>query len=460
MRSISRKSCTAGLFVALLVASLPPPQHLLAAVPPAPFALVNCRIVTVTNGTIDRGTILIRDGRIEAVGANLAVPGDAQQVDCEGSSVYPGLIDSGTHLGLAEIGAVHETIDYSEVGDIIPQMDALTAVNPNSVLIPVTRVHGVTTVLTSPSGGRMPGTAALINLHGYTPDQMHVGGFKAAMLNFPVRPRTSTRDPRTNEQRRKAYREAMRKLDEVWDRAELYARIDSAYQADPQRERKPEYVPAIEALLPVLRGDRKLIITANHAATISDALEWAERRGLLDRVILSGVLEGWRVADQIAAKGVPAIVGPVLALPGRPSDRYDKAYANAGLLRDAGVKVAIRTGESQNVRNLPFNAGFAAAYGLGAEDALRAVTISAAEILGVDAVIGSIEAGKLANLFVANGDPFETRTQVQHLFIHGYKIPLDNRQLRLYREFLDRDPGLHIEPEQERADHPASEIGE
>lgn len=407
-----------------------------------PYALVNCRVVTVTNGTIERGTILIRNGRIAGVGTDLAVPEDAERVDCEGRSVYPGLIDAGTYLGLAEVGSVHETNDYSEIGDIIPQMDALTAVNPNSVLIPVTRVHGVTTVLTSPSGGRMPGTAALINLHGYTPVQMHLGGVKAVMLNFPVRPRTSAGDRRTKKERDEAYRKAMAKLDEVWDRAELYARIDSAYRADPSRERKPEYVPSIDALLPVLRGERALIVTANHAATIADALEWAEQRGLLDQMILSGVLEGWRMADHIAEKGVPALVGPVLALPGRPYDRYDKVYANAGLLHQAGVKVAIRTGESENVRNLPYHAGFAAAYGLGAEEALRAVTIRAAEIFGVDHLVGSIEEGKLANLFVADGDPFEPRTQVRQVFINGYRISMENRHTRLYEEFLDREPGL------------------
>jgi len=414
--------------------------------PPGTFVLVNCRVVTITNGTIDSGTVLIRDGRIAAVGADVGVPGDAQRVDCQGDSVYPGLIDAGTHLGLAEVGAVHETNDHSEIGDIIPQMDALTAVNPNSVLIPVTRVHGVTTVLTEPSGGRMPGTAALINLHGYTPEQMHVGGAKGVMMNFPVRARTSARDRRTKKERDEAYQSALDKLDEVWDRATLYARIDSAYRADPVRESAPEYVPSIEALLPVLRGGRFLIVQANHAQTITDALTWAEERGLLDVLILTGVLEGWRVADQIAEKGVPVLVGPVLDLPSRPSDRYDKAYANAGLMKAAGVKLAIRTGEAENVRNLPYHAGFAAAYGLGREDALRAVTIDAAEIFGVDDLIGSLEVGKLANLFIADGDPFEPATQVRHVFINGFMIPLDDRQRRLYQEFLQRDPGLELQP--------------
>lgn len=413
-----------------------------ASADPGSFALTNCRVVTVTNGILEGGTVVIRDGLIAEVGIGISPPGDAVRVDCRGASVYPGLIDSGTRLGLAEVGAVHETNDYSEVGDFIPQMDALTAVNPNSVLIPVTRVNGVTTVLTEPSGALMPGTAALINLHGYTPAQMHLGGVKAVLLNFPVKAKTSARDRRTKEKREEEYRKRLEKLNEIWDRAELYARIDSAYRADPDRERRPEYVPSIEALLPVLRGEHYLIISADHATAITDALEWAEDRGVLARTILSGVLEGWRVAGEIASKGVPVLVGPVLDVPSRASDRFDKPYANAGLLRDAGVKVALRTGETENVRNLPYNAGFAAAYGLGRDDALRAVTIDAAAIFGVDHLVGSIEAGKIANLFIADGDPFETQTDILDVFIDGYRLPMESRQTRLYEEFLQREPGL------------------
>ena len=410
------------------------------------FALVNARIVTVTNGTIERGTLVVQDDRIIAVGSDVDVPATAERIDCEGLTLYPGLIDAGTRLGLAEIGSVDETNDYNEVGDVVPHMHALTAVNPNSVHIPVTRVSGVTTVLTAPGGGLLPGTAALINLHGYTPDQMHLGGVDAIVLNFPSRAKRGPWDDREEEKREKEYENALDKLNEIFDRADLYARIDSTYRTDPDVDRRPEYAPAADALLPVIRGESYLLINANRAQEITDALDWLDERGLSEQAILSGALEGWRVADEIADAEVPVLVGPVLDNPARASDRYDKAYANAGLLHDAGVKVAIRTGEAENVRNLPFHAGFAAAYGLGQEDALRAVTINAAEIFGVDELIGSLETGKLANLFAADGDPFQPSTQVHHLFINGYKIPLDNRQLRLYEEFLDREPGVSLHP--------------
>ena len=220
----------------------------------------------------------------------------------------------------------------------------------------------------------------------------------------------------------------------------LYAKIDSAYQAKPESARTPEYVPEVQALAQVVRRELPLLIEVNVARDIDSAIAWVQRNKV--RAIFTGVEEGWRVADKIAAAGIPCLVGPVLTLPNRPSDRFDKPYANAGLLRAAGVKVAIRTTESANVRNLPYHAGFAAAYGLGREEALRAVTIAPAEISGVADRLGSLETGKQATLFVADGDPFEPATNVRHVFIDGYRVPMESRHVELYREFLNREPGL------------------
>lgn len=406
------------------------------------FALTNARIVTITNGTIEQGTLVIRDGQIADLGTDVPVPGDAAVIDCSDLTIYPGMIDAGTRLGLVEVGSLSETRDYREIGDLTPHMEALTAVNPNSVNIPVTRVNGVTSVIAEPSGGLLPGTAALIGLHGYTPDQMHLGGYEAVVLNYPSTGRRSPWDDRSEEQIEKQAEKALEKLNEVWNQGELYARIDSAHAANPDENRRPAYSPAMQALVPAVRGEMPVIVKADGASDITSAIEWAEKRGVLDQMILSGAAEGWRVADEIAEAGVPVLAGPVLSTPSRDSDRYDKAYANPGLMRAAGVKVAIRTGEAENVRNLPYHAGFAAAYGMGKEEALRAVTIVPAEIFGVDDQVGSLEAGKRANLFVATGDPFETKTDITHLFIDGYKIPLESRHTKLYDEFLHRNPGL------------------
>lgn len=407
---------------------------------PGPFALVNARLVTVSDGVVEGGTLVIRDGRIEALGADVAPPADARVIDAAGLSVYPGLIDGGTRLGLVEVGSLSETRDYDEIGAVTPQMQALTAVNPNAVAIPVTRVNGVTTVLAVPSGSLMPGTAALINLVGYTPEQMDAGA-RAVVVEFPRQGKRGWWDRRSEKEIEKAYEEALGQLTEAWTQARLYARIDSAYAADPDPERRPEYAPQMAALLPVVRGETPLLIEADRARDIEAALDWAEAQAL-PRVILSGAAEGWRVADRIAEAGVPVLVGPVLSVPTRDSDRYDKPYENAGLLQRAGVKVALRTGEAENVRNLPYHAGFAAAYGLGREAALRAVTLAPAEIFGVADRLGSLEVGKQATLFIADGDPFETQTKVVHVFIDGYRVPMTSRQTRLYDEFLDRRPGV------------------
>lgn len=408
------------------------------------FAIINARVETVTNGTIENGTVVIRDGRIEAVGAGLAAPADAVVIDANDQAVYPGFIDGGTTLGLTEINAVAVTVDTDEIGDVVPQVKALTAVNPSSTHIPVTRVGGVTHAMVVPSGGLMPGTAALVHLVGYSPEQMDAG-FSAVVVNFPPSGRRGRFDRRTDEAIKKANEKAVQTLDEMWDEGVRYAAIDSARTASGARGELP-YAPEAAALLPVLRGEMPLFVEANAAADIRAALSWIEEKGV--NAVLTGVAEGWRVADEIAEAGVPVITGPVTGLPTRSSDRYSRAYENAGLLHDAGVEVALRTNESENVRNLPFQAGFAAAWGrdhgFDRQAALEAVTIVPARIMGLDDRIGSIEVGKSASLFVATGDPFEPASQIVHLFIEGVRVPMDSRHIRLYDEYLDREPALAL----------------
>ncbi|MDE2834047.1 MAG: amidohydrolase family protein [Bacteroidota bacterium] len=403
-------------------------------------ALTNARVVTITQGVIENGTVLMEGDRIVAIGTDVEVPAGARIIDCTGMTVYPGMIDSGTQMGLVEVGSLSETRDNTELGTLSPQMKALTAVNPNGVAIPVTRVNGVTTVLTEPSGGMLPGQAALINLHGYTPSQMFAG-FEGISMQFPATGRRGRFDQRTDEQVQEATEKALKLLNDTWNSAELHSRIDSTYQARPESGRKPAYVPSMEALRPVVRGQQVLVISVNAARDILAAIEWVKERGLRN-VIFTGLSEGWRVADQIAEAGIPCLVGPVLSVPTRPSDRFDKAYRNAALMHAAGVKIAIRSGETANARNLPYNAGFAVAYGLPYEEALRAVTINPAEIFGVDDRLGSLEAGKEATLFIADGDPFETSTTIHHVFIGGYQISMESRHTQLYEEFLNRSPGL------------------
>jgi imidazolonepropionase-like amidohydrolase len=202
------------------------------------------------------------------------------------------------------------------------------------------------------------------------------------------------------------------------------------------------YYPEMQALVPVVRGEMSLLVKVDAEKDILSALKWiADKK--VSKVILTGVAEGWRVAAEIAKANIPVLAGPVLSLPSRDYDSYDKAYANPGLMKNAGVKVAIKTESGMvNYRNLPYHAGFAATYGMGREDALKSITIIPAEIFGVSDKLGSIEIGKSATLFVCDGDPFETKTQVKHVFIEGWQMPMESRQTLLYDEFLQRKPGL------------------
>jgi imidazolonepropionase-like amidohydrolase len=399
------------------------------------FALTNASIETVTKGVISNGTVVISNGKIVAVGTNVQIPQGAEVIDCKGKWIYPGMIDSGTRIGLFEFGQVPQASDISEVGDVVPQMKALTAVNPNSVGIPVTRISGVTTALTFPEGDLFAGTAALVNLHGYTPDQMYAG-FQGMILNFPRTGRRGQFDRRADEEIKKASDKIMQRLNDVWEKAVQYHKLDSATKG------KMQYYPEMQSLIPVVRGEMTLLVDVNAANDIKAALAWVKEKNI-KRVVLTGVEEGWRVAKEIAAAKIPVITGPILNLPSREYDRYDKGYANAGLMKKAGVTVAIKTDDGNvNYRNLPYHAGFAAAYGMGREDALKAITIVPAEIFGVSDKLGSIEQGKNATVFVCDGDPFETKTHVLHVFIDGWKVPMVSRQTELYNEFLQREPGL------------------
>jgi imidazolonepropionase-like amidohydrolase len=399
------------------------------------IALINATIETITKGTIINGTVLMVDGKISAVGTTVSIPSGIEVIDCKGLTIYPGMIDAGTNLGLNEISAVARTTDFNEIGEVIPQMKALTAVNPNATAIPVTRVSGVTTVLSIPTGGMLPGTAALINLHGYTPDQMYAG-FEGIVVSFPNTGRRGFFDRRTDEEIKKASEKALNSLNDVWEKAVQYHKLDSATKG------KAGYYPELQALVPVIRGEQILLVEVNASKDIQAALKWMKEKKV-KKSILTGVAEGWRVADEIAKSGIPVITGGVLELPARDYDRYDKAYANAGLLKKAGVKVAIKSESgNNNYRNLPYHAGFAVAYGMNKEDALKAITIVPAELFGVADRLGSIEVGKSATLFICNGDPFETKTQVSHVFIEGWQMPMVSRQTELYEEFLKRQPGV------------------
>lgn len=405
------------------------------------YAITNADIYTVTNGVIENGVVLIDGNTISYVGKNARITDEYTRIDASGKRVYPGFIDSGTGLGLQEIGAVAVTNDQNEVGSFNPNVMAFTAFNPHSAAVPVTRTSGVTTVISKPGSGIISGMATLIDLYGNSPDSMAVVKKAGMVHNWPSSGRRGWWDDRTDKEIQEAYEEDLKEIKDYWKQAIAYNRMMNAYEQSPLGKKQPDTDVQLEAMRQVLSGEVPVILSVDEAGDITKALEWIQqvREQTEARFILSGLEQGWLVADELAEAGIPCLVGPVLSVPGEDHMDYRAAYQNAGKLLDAGVKVALKTEEIENVRNLPFNAGFAATYGMTIEEALRSITITPAEIFGVADKLGSIEEGKRANLFIADGDPFEPMNHVEQVFIDGYKIPMTNRHKKLYEQFLNRD---------------------
>ena len=403
------------------------------------FAITNVTIHTVTDGIIQNGTVLIDGKKISFVGRNAKITNAYDRIDGTGKHLYPGFIDSGTQLGLQEISAVAVTRDQAELGEFNPHVRAFTAVNPNSVSIPITRVNGVTTVISHPVSGRISGKATLIDLYGYTPDSMAVQSDAALVLNWPTALKRGSWDDRKPEKIEEEYEKNIKELNDFVEKARFYNKMMTAFEENPDERTQPDKNTRLDALRPVMQGELPVMIDVDREKDIANALEWVEDKEF-DNVIFSSLEEGWRMADELAEAGIPALVGPVLDMPSRNYDHYQQAYKNAAIMHDAGVTVALRTGEVENVRNLNYHAGYAAAYGLGKEEALKAVTINPAKIFGVDDQVGSIEAGKMATLLISNGDPFEPLNTIEQVFIRGFKIPMESRHSKLYEQFLERDP--------------------
>ncbi|SMO68652.1 Imidazolonepropionase [Fodinibius sediminis] len=400
------------------------------------FAITNVTVHTVIDGVIEGGVVLINGEEIEFVGRNARITSDYQHIDASGKHVYPGFMDAGTQLGLQEIGAVQVTRDQAELGEFNPHVRAFTAINPSSVSIPVTRVNGVTHVVSMPVSGRLSGKATLIDLYGYTPDSMAISPNAAMHLNWPTAMKRGPHDQRSDKEVEEAYQKNIKQLNDLWERAVFYNEMMESYQEGSGDQERPEVQKKLEAMREVISGNIPVIISVDQKKDILNAIAWTEKHPKT-HFILAGVQEGWRVADEIAEADLPCLVS-TLYTPERDYDNYQRPYQNPAMLHKAGVKVAIATGEIENVRNAPYHAGYAATYGLGREEALKAITLNPAEIFGVDDKLGSIAKGKQANLFISDGDPFEPMTQIEQVFIRGYKIPMVSRHSQLYEEYLNR----------------------
>jgi imidazolonepropionase-like amidohydrolase len=419
--------------------------YTLAQNAPGVFAIQGAKIVTLAGPAIDSGTILIRDGKIAAVGARVEIPADAKVIDAKGLEVYPGMFDPVTQMGLNEVAAVAATVDVTELGDYNPDLVAATAVNPASAHIAVTRASGITEVIAAPGvggfdergGGTMPGQASAFSLAGWTMDQMQLKRSVAMVINWPSL-ETRSFDFSTFSVREQPYSEAKKnydkRVDELsdWlDRARHYAQAEAKGSPDDfERDLK------LEALVPVVNGKLPVLVVAQSARDIRNAVEFCAKQKL--DMILAGGAEAWKVKDLLKESKIPVILGPTERLPLEEDTPYDEPMAQPAQLYEAGIPFAFASFDTSFSRRLSQYAGTAVGYGLPHEEALKAVMLNAAKMFGLADQVGTIEPGKLANLIVTNGDPLEIQTEVKDLFIRGQLTSLDNRQLELYEKYRKR----------------------
>jgi imidazolonepropionase-like amidohydrolase len=424
----------------------PPLVHAQSQPFPSAYAITHAKIFTLAGSPIEDGTLVVRDGKIAAVGSSVEVPAGAQVIDAKGLQVYPGLFDAITQMGLSEISAVSATVDSAESGSYNPDVVAATAVSPSSEHIPVTRASGITEVLAVPAsggfdsgGGRgtLGGQASAIHLAGWTVDEMLIKKSAAMVLNFPEI-QTRTFDFSTFTRKEKPYTEAKQEYDrqineltDWFDRARHYSQaMEKGSVSKYDRDLK------LEALAPVVRGELPVLVFADRARDIRNAVEFCDKQKL--KMILAGGEDAFKVKDLLRSKEVPVILRPMLSLPDEEDEPYDRELSQPAELAAAGVKIAIASFDNSFARRLGQNAANAVAYGLPYDQALRAVTINPAQIFGLGNQIGTLEQGKIANVIVTNGDPLELTTDVKYLFIKGQLTSLENKHHRLYEKYLNR----------------------
>ena len=384
------------------------------------IALTGGTVYPVSGPRIEHATVLIQNGKITAVGAKVTIPGDATRIDVSGKWVTPGLIDGVSNLGLSEIDAVTGTNEGSTGKDIAAAFNVSEGLNPASTLIPIARIEGVTSALASPGGGLIGGQAVLVDLDGGTIEQMVDRSPAAMVMDLSEGSKGTGGGSRAG---------VTARLRQVFNDALEYSRRRADYSR-AQMEALAAPAADLAALLPVLSGEEPVLVNANRKSDILTALRIAREYKL--KLILSGASEGWEVAPAIAAAGVPVLVAPMDNIP--TYDGLGTRFGNATMLAKAGVKVAFYFSDAHNARDIRQQAGTAVSFGMPWDQALRAITLSPAEIFGVADRYGSLEAGKVANVVVWSGDPFEFATAVEHVYIRGREIPLTSRQ----KELLDR----------------------
>ena len=393
------------------------------------WAITNARIVPVSGSVIPRGTIVIRGNRIDAVGENVTLPPGTKVVDAAGANVYPGFVDAATDVGLNEPGPRNYD-DVSEIGDWNQALRTQRAFQIDSDAVPVARVEGITTIGLVPGGGVISGSMPVMDLDGWTWEEGTLRPSAGLVMTYPGggggrggggggRGAAPANGPTPAEQ--------ISRLNALLERAASYAKAPAGHAIDL----------SLDPFVPILDRSQAFIVNAGTEQAIRDAVVWADKQHV--RIVIRGGADVQRVAAFLKDHDVPVILTSVLTLPPREDEFHAYPYQTAGVLAKAGVRFAFSSGGYQFSRNVPFQAGRSVAWGLDHDTAIRALTLDAARILGVDSQIGSIEPGKLANLVVIRGDALEIRSQIQHVVIAGHDLPLESKHTELYKRFMARE---------------------
>jgi imidazolonepropionase-like amidohydrolase len=397
-------------------------------------AITGAKVYPVSSAPIENATVLMRDGKIVAVGANVTIPADAQRIDAAGKWVTPGLVNAATQIGVNEVGQVRDTRDDAARGkdNIAAAFSIWDGINSNSVLIAPARREGVTTVGVLPSGGQLiSGQAAMLNLVEGMPSDMVIRAPIAMLAEVG----------QTDAAGVGARGELIVRLRELIEDTRAFMRNRAAYERAETRDYAASRLD-LQAMIPVVEGKLPLLIAADKATDIDAALHFAKDNNL--KIIIGGGAEAWMVADKLAAAKVPVLTGAMNNIPGS-FEQLNSRQENPSLLRRAGVQVVLignGGGDEEvfNVRNIKQEAGNAVAYGMSWEDALRAVTLAPAEVFGVTDRVGSLQPGRDANVVIWSGDPFEFSTVVEHVFVRGREYTAPDRQQLLTERYKTLPP--------------------
>jgi imidazolonepropionase-like amidohydrolase len=396
--------------------------------------------VHVGNGQVlNNASVVIVNGKITAVGNNVATPAGAKTVNAQGKHVYPGLILSSSNLGLVEVNSVRATSDAREIGDMNPNLHSIIAYNTDSKVTNTLRPNGILLANIVPEGGMLSGQSSVVQLDAWNWEDAAYKTDNGVVFRMPsllARPRGfgfggGGGGGRRGDQAAGDSDPVKEALDRI-DNFKSFLRQAKAYNA----LNKPDEINLKYAgVKGLFDKSKKLYIHASTVKQILVALDIAKEFDL-DAVIVGGE-DSWQVADLLKQNNVSVILSQPHALPILTDDDVDQPYKTAALLQKAGVTFAINDEDGQTRgRNLAFNAGTAVAYGLTKEQALQAITLNAARVLGVADKTGSIEIGKDANIIISEGDILDMRTQnITQAFIQGREIELQSKQTQLYDKF-------------------------